>query len=212
SGREGHFNEVFFDDVRVPASYLLGQEGDGWRLTMQMLQSERLMIARVGNGPSARTLVQGLRKIGKLKEPGYRDEAAKLYVEGEMIRLLQLRNLSDQLNARRPGPEAAAMKMLGAPHIQKVLEFAKRVHGQAGLVEAAEWYPEANTSDDSHGFARDWDHGYWFSPAMTLMVGTQEIMRNVIGERVLGLPRELDPSAKGDWSEMSKKARAAAAA
>jgi 3-oxochol-4-en-24-oyl-CoA dehydrogenase len=210
TGYENEFNEVFFDDVRVPATWRLGEEGEGWRLAQQMLQSERLHMGRPGavwgGGPTARDLIAGLRQIGRLDETGIRDEAAKLYIEGEMIRLMHLRRLSDQLNAKRPGPEAAAAKMIAAPHGQALLDFAKRVQGQAGLVPGEEVFPGAGSA---FGGRFSWDVGFWFSPAITLGVGTQQMLKNVVGERVLGLPRDLDPSAKGDWSESQKNVRAA---
>ncbi|MDP3174640.1 MAG: acyl-CoA dehydrogenase family protein [Phenylobacterium sp.] len=162
-----------------------------------MLQSERMMILERQAKPTARDLVPSLKAIGRLNEPGVRDEAARLYIEGEMIRLMNLRAMSDQLNAKRPGPEAAAIKMIGAPHDQRLLDFAKKLQGQAGMVAGESPFPGLEAS---FGEAT-WDACFWDSPTLTLRAGSQELMRNVIGERVLGLPRELDPSAKGDWTE-----------
>ncbi|MDP3175770.1 MAG: acyl-CoA dehydrogenase family protein [Phenylobacterium sp.] len=213
TGHENEFNEVFFDEVRVPASNRLGEEGDGWRLTMQMLGSERVHMGKPGAvwgyGPTARDLVTGLHAIGKLDDGAVRDEAAKLYIEGEMVRLLNYRRLSDHVNAKRPGPESAVAKMIAAPHGQKLLALAKLVQGQAGLIAGEKVFPTPESTDfDGRG---SWDVGFWFSPAITLGVGTQEVLKNVVGERLLGLPRELDPSAKGDWAENQKALSRAAA-
>ncbi|MDP3175202.1 MAG: acyl-CoA dehydrogenase family protein [Phenylobacterium sp.] len=208
TGYENEFNEVFFDNVRVPATNRLGEEGDGWRLTMQMLGSERVHMGKPGAvwgyGPTARDLIDGLNSIGKLRDVAVAEEAAKLYIEGEMIRLLNYRRLSDQVNAKRPGPESAVAKMLAAPHGQKLLDLAKRVHGQAGLIAGESQFAEPTAQSKEMGGRGSWDVGFWFSPAITLGVGTQEVLKNVVGERLLGLPRELDPSAKGDWSENLK--------
>ena len=200
SDMETRLYEVFFDNVRTPASNLVGQEGDGWRLTQQMLQSERMMILEAQNKPSAREMVTSMHAAGRLREPALQDEAAKIYIEGEMVRLLNLRAMSDQLNAKRPGPEAAAIKMIGAPHDQKLFDFVKRAQGQAGLVAGAEAFPQVEAPSGQ----LSWDACFWDSPTLTLRAGSQELMRNVISERVLGLPRELDPSAKGDWTENLK--------
>jgi len=205
SGEENEYNEVFLDDVIVPADRLLGKEGDGWALSMSQLQTERVALSKPGAiwgaGPSARELVQGLIAKGAIKDTLLRDEAAKLYIEGELLRLLAYRSFSDRMNAKHAGPESAARKMIAAPHGQRVVDLAKRWQGMAGLVKGAETLPEPN---GGRGTYDDWDYAFWFNPAVTLGVGTQEILKNVIAERVLGLPREKDPTAKTPWSELQK--------
>ena len=176
---------MFFDNVRTPAHNLVGKEGDGWRLTQQMLQSERMMILERQRKPTARDLVPGLHASGRLHAPALQDEAAKIYIEGEMVRLLNLRAMSDQLNAKRPGPEAAVIKMIGAPHDQKLYDFVKRTQGQASMIPGSDPFPEVG---EDFGEA-SWDACFWDSPTLTLRAGSQELMRNVVGERVLGLPK-----------------------
>jgi len=201
SGYPNEFNEVFFDNVRVPVVNRLGEEGDGWRLTMQMLQSERVKFSQPGGAASAltaRDLVIALNNVGALRDAGIQEEAAKLYIEGEMLRLLSMRSLSDRINARRPGPEAAVGKMINTPHTQRIFQLALQVNGHKGMLEGEQQFSPDTRQGEGRG---NWNFGPWFTPALTLMVGTTEIMRNVVGERVLGLPRELDPSAKGDWSQ-----------
>lgn len=203
SGNENEYNEVFFDDVVVPADRLLGKEGDGWALSVSQLQTERVALSKPGaiwgSGPSARNLVEGLAATGVLDDPVIRDEAAKLYIEGEILRLLSYRALSDRMHARPSGPEGAIRKMIAAPHGQQVMDLAKRSQGVAGLVVGAQPFPRE--SQAHRGMFDDWDYAYWFSPAVTLGVGTQEVLKNVVAERMLGLPRERDPSAKLPWAE-----------
>jgi len=203
SGHENEYNEVFFEDVMVPADRLLGQEGEGWAISMRQLQTERVALSKPGAiwgaGPSARELVAGLDALGALDDPLVRDEAAKLYIEGEILRLLAYRSLSDRMNARTPGPEGAIRKMLAAPHGQRVVDLAKRAQGPRGLLEGEDRMPRPA---GRNGLYDDWEQAFWFSPAVTLCVGTQEILKNVVGERMLGLPREKDPSARGPWNEM----------
>ena len=104
------------------------------------------------------------------------------------------------MNAKDSGHESAARKVIAAPHGQRVVDLAKRWQGMSGLVKGAEALP---LPADSTGLYDDWDYAFWFSPAVTLGVGTQEILKNVIAERVLGLPRERDPSAKTPFAELS---------
>ena len=202
SGHENEYNEVFLEDVIVPADRRLGQEGEGWAISMRQLQTERVALSKPGAiwgaGPTARELVAGLDQIGALDDPLVRDEAARIYIEGEILRLLAYRSLSDRMNAKTPGPEGAIRKMLAAPHGQHVVELAKRVQGPRGLMDGAAAFP---TKGERRGMFDDWDYAFWFSPAVTLGVGTQEILKNVVGERMLGLPREYDPSARGPWNQ-----------
>jgi len=207
SAHENEYNEVFLDEVRIPADRLLGKEGDGWALSMTQLQTERVALSRPGaiwgHGPSARELVEGLAEIGALDDGAMREEAAQIYVEGEILRLLAYRALSDRMNARPPGPEGAIHKMLAAPHGQKVVELAKRAQGPRGMIAGESPFPsQLGGSDDPYD---DWDHAFWFSQAVTLGVGTQEVLKNVVAERMLGLPREPDPTARVPFSETRGK-------
>jgi len=207
SGHENEYNEVFLDEVRIPADRLLGKEGEGWQLSMTQLQTERVALSKPGaiwgHGPSARELVEGLAEIGALSDGALREEAAQLYVEGELLRLLAYRALSDRMNARAPGPEAAIHKMLAAPHGQRVVDLGKRAQGPRGLIAGEQPFP---SQLGRTGHMDDWDYAYWFSPAVTMGVGTQEILKNVVSERVLGLPRESDPTARLPWSETRQQA------
>jgi alkylation response protein AidB-like acyl-CoA dehydrogenase len=202
SGRENEYNEVFLQDVHVPADRLLGQEGEGWALSMRQLQTERVALSKPGAiwgaGPSARELLQGLAATGALDDPLVRDEAGRLYIEGEILRLLAYRSLSDRMNATTPGPEGAIRKMLAAPHGQRMVDLAKRTQGLDGLLDGAGAFADG---ERRRGYD-DWDYAFWFSPAVTLGVGTQEVLKNVVGERMLGLPREYDPSARKPWNEI----------
>jgi len=200
------YNEVFLDNVIVPADRLLGAEGDGWFLCTSQLQTERVALSKPGavwgKGPSARELLAGLIECGAIGDPLVRDEAAKLYIEGEILRLLAYRAFSDGVNAKAAGPEGAARKMIAAPHGQRVLELAKRVQGARGLIEGVQ--PFAASRPGAHTVFDDWDYAFWFSPGVTLGVGTQEMLKNIVAERVLGLPREGDRTAKVPWSQAGK--------
>jgi len=205
TGHEPEYNEVFLTDVRVPASQLLGAEGQGWRIVLEQLQTERMSMANPGAvwgfGPTAHELVSGLIETGKIKDPLYRDEAASLYAEGELLRLLSARNLSKRINGTPPGLEANLGKMVASPHGQRLSALAKRTEGVAGMVRGN---PELPLPEMDYGMFDSWDYSYWFGPAATLGVGTQEVLKNTISERVLGLPRDIDPTAKTPFNEISR--------
>lgn len=210
SGHPPEFNEVFLTDVRVPASDRLGAEGEGWQIVLEQLQTERMGMAKPGaiwgHGPTARELVSGLIETGKIKDPLVRDEAAKLYVQGEMLRLLVDRNLSKRINGTPPGLEANLGKMIASPHGQQLSDLAKRTEGVAGMVRGDDQLPLPKMD---YGLFDTWDYCYWFGPAGTIGVGTQEILKNTVAERILGLPRDLDPSAKLPFSDIGRQQKAA---
>ncbi|WCT72194.1 acyl-CoA dehydrogenase family protein [Sphingomonas naphthae] len=197
SGEESEYCEVFLDEVRIPVSRRLGEEGDGWRITLEQLQTERQSMTKPGaiwgGGPTARELLDGLIATGRIKDPVIRGEAGRLYVEGEMLRLMSARHLSNKINGRPAGPEGSFGKMIASPHGQAISDLAKRSQGPAGMIRNPDVLP---LPDKHFGRFSNWDYAYWFAPAGTLGVGTQEILKNAVSERILGLPREDDPDIK----------------
>lgn len=205
TGEEPEYNEVFLTDVKVPSDRLLGKEGDGWRIVIEQLQTERMGMTKPGAvwgfGPTARELMVGLVETGHIKEPLIRDEAAKLFVEGELLRLLTYRNLSKKINGKPAGLEANLGKMMASPHGQRISDLAKRTQGPAGMVRNSDVLP---LPKGNYGLFSNWDYSYWFAPAATLGVGTQEILKNSVAERILGLPRDVDPSASVAFNEIGR--------
>ncbi|MEZ5169102.1 MAG: acyl-CoA dehydrogenase family protein, partial [Acidimicrobiales bacterium] len=132
------FNQTFFDDVRLPVEYRIGDENDGWRLAKVTLSNERVSLSSAGSlwgaGPSAELLVELVRRQGGLTDPVLRDRLAALHVEAEVLRLNRLRTLSARLNGRTPGPEASVQKIMADEHGQQVMELAKALAGTAGLL------------------------------------------------------------------------------
>jgi len=205
SGHAPEYNEVFLTDVRVPASNRLGDEGQGWQIVLEQLQTERMSMAKPGavwgNGPTARELMHGLIETGKIKDPLIRNEAAALYAEGELLRLMAARALSNRINGVPAGLEANMGKMVAAPHGQAISTLAKRTEGVAGMVRDDEELP---LPKGDYSMWDTWDYCYWFGPASTLGVGTQEVLKNTISERVLGLPRDIDPTVKLPFNEVGR--------
>ncbi|MEL6893983.1 MAG: acyl-CoA dehydrogenase family protein, partial [Actinomycetota bacterium] len=129
------FNEVHFDDVRIPAANLVGEEGQGWRLAKVTLANERVSLSLTGSlwgtGPSASHLFDLVRAGGPIVDPVMRQRLAALYTEAELLRLGRLRTLTSQLRGETPGPEASIQKIMGDEHGQHVMEAAKALAGAA---------------------------------------------------------------------------------
>jgi 3-oxochol-4-en-24-oyl-CoA dehydrogenase len=200
------FNEVFFEDVRVPADLLVGEEHHGWRLARSTLANERVSLssggALWGAGPSARDLVSLVRAQGRLDDASARQRLARLYGEGEVLRLIQLRTLASRLAGREPGPYASVQKILSDEHGQHVMGLAKELAGAHGMLDGSgppgSLPPRSRTGPTeinvspmvAPGVDPVWHYGFLFSPALTIGGGTWAVQRNIVAERVLGLPRD----------------------
>ena len=135
SAHENEYNEVFLEEVRIPADRLLGKEGEGWALARRSCRPSAWRCrGRAPSGVTARRRAswsKGWPRVGALEDGAIREEAAQIFVEGEILRLLAYRALSDRMNAKAPGPEGAIHKMLAAPHGQRVVDLAKRARVRA---------------------------------------------------------------------------------
>ena len=211
------FNQVFFDDVRIPAANLVGTEGDGWRLARVTLANERVSLSSAGSlwgeGPSAEDLLDLVRGAGGVTDPLARQRLADLYCESEVLRLNRLRTLTARIAGKEPGAEASIQKAMADEHGQHVMEMAKEVVGTAGMLVGS-GPPGSLRGAKAEGTTENrletrqfpevssiWHYGYVFSPALTLGGGTFAVQRNIIAERVLGLPREIDLERGMSWSE-----------
>jgi alkylation response protein AidB-like acyl-CoA dehydrogenase len=191
----GGFNEVFFTDVRVPAENLVGEENLGWGMAKTTLANERVSLShgglQWGYGPTARDLVAQVRDDGGLADATLRQRLVDAYIEGEILRYHRMRMISAAVN-KKPGPDASLRKALADPHGQRVFNLAKDLMGGYGLLA------------DSADLGSEWDEwvrGFLFSPALTVGGGTSEVLRNVISERLLGLPHDADVEAGKTWAE-----------
>jgi 3-oxochol-4-en-24-oyl-CoA dehydrogenase len=185
------FTEVVLDDVRIPASELVGEENDGWRLAKVTLGNERVSLsgegALWGRGPTANTLLDVVRSHGGAGDPLVRQKLAALYAESEILRLIRLRTVSAMVRGLEPGPEISVRKALADEHGQHVMELALELAGTAGVL--------GNFGPMGDGDPI-WPEGFLFSPALTIGGGTSEVQRNIIGERVLGLPRDPESAVR----------------
>jgi len=191
------FNEVFFDDARIPAENLVGEENRGWGLAKVTLGNERVSLssggALWGAGPTADDLIDDVKGKGGTDDPVLRQRLAALHIESEILRLIRLRTVSARIKGEQPGAEASIRKILADEHGQKIMGLAKDLAG-----------PSAMLAGEPPG---PWHHGFLFAPALTIGGGTGEVQRNILAERVLGLPHDVDVETGKTWAE----ARTAAA-
>ena len=202
----GHtFNEVFLTDVRLPAENLVGEVDDGWRLAKVTLSNERVSLssggALWGMGPTAETLLDIVRDAGGAPDPITRDRLAALHIESEILRLIRLRTVTAAIKGTQPGPEASVRKILADEHGQRIMELAVDMAGPGGML--TDVGPLGSP-------AALWNFGFLFSPALTVGGGTGDVQRNIVAEKVLGLPHDIDAEKGMTWAESRRAARGAA--
>jgi 3-oxochol-4-en-24-oyl-CoA dehydrogenase len=178
------FNEVILDRVRVPAGNVVGTEHDGWRLAKVTLGNERVSLsgegALWGRGPTTGDLLELVRDQGGVTDAQLRQRLAALHIESEILRLIRLRTVSARLRGLEPGPETSVRKTLADKHGQHVMALGLELCGSDALL--ADFAPYG----DAAGL---WAYGFLYSPALTIGGGTSEVQRDVIGEKILGLPK-----------------------
>ena len=202
----GHtFNEVFLTDVRLPAENLVGQVDDGWRLAKVTLSNERVSLssggALWGMGPTAETLLDVVRDAGGAPDPITRDRLAELYIESEILRLIRLRTITAAIKGTQPGPEASVRKILADEHGQRIMELAVDMAGPGGMLT------DVGPLGSPVGL---WHFGFLFSPALTVGGGTGDVQRNIVAEKVLGLPHDVDVEQGRTWAESRRAGRGTA--
>jgi alkylation response protein AidB-like acyl-CoA dehydrogenase len=175
------FNEVFMTDVRVPVGNLLGKEGQGWEVVSSALVNERTGIAgSVRFDQTLDWLTTTVRDRGRATDPRVRQQVAELATKAAIVRYSGLRTLTDSLRGRMNPHLSAAMKLVTTQLTQEFSETAMEVLG-----------PWAALMDDPHAPSNGrWAKQWLGDRAMTIAGGTSEVQRNIVAQRVLGLPRE----------------------
>ncbi len=190
------FNEVFLTDVRLPANSVIGDVNRGWDLAKVTLGNERVSLssggALWGMGPGGGDILDLVRRAGGATDRLLRQRLARLHTTEEILRLIRLRTVSARIRGEQPGPEASIRKVLADEHGQEIMAIAKDLAGPAGMCT------------DSGPLGTDpgmWNHGFLFAPALTIGGGTGDVQRNILAERVLGLPHDIDVEVGKTWSE-----------
>ncbi|MEV4353562.1 acyl-CoA dehydrogenase [Nonomuraea sp. NPDC049625] len=182
---ENLFNEVFLDDVFVPDDLVVGEVGDGWKVARNTLSNERVSLSSGsgGTGASVPDLLGLIGRLGRELTPAEAQQVAAVVCEGHSINALSLRVTLKQLAGAEPGADASVRKLLSTSHAQHVSETAVDLLGAAAVVGA----------DMKLGDAGYWNRAVLATRAMTIYGGTTEVQLNIIGERMLGLPRDPEP-------------------
>ena len=153
-------------------------------MAKETLANERVSLSvggvQWGYGPTAADLVDSMRDAGGVQDPVLRHRLVDVFIEGEILRYHRLRQVSAAVN-KKPGPDASLRKALNDPHGKRVSNLAKDLMGAAGML---------GDSALPGPFGDWWSSGFLFSPALTIGGGTSEVLRNVMAERLLGLPHD----------------------
>jgi len=189
------FNEVFFTDVRVPDAWRLGEVGDGWKVALTTLMHERLAVGgKPRHSPDYNTLIDLARRIENefgpaIEQTHVRQKIADVYLADEGIKLTQMRALSALSKGEIPGPEQSISKVVVAKNMQDMAAFALDLSEAAGFLTE-----EGGDLERLRG-------SYMWSAGLRIAGGTDEILRNIIAERVLGLPGDLRPDKDTPFNE-----------
>ena len=187
-----HFNEVFLDGVRVPADRVVGDVHDGWRVAMTTLTAERTAIGS-GGRVGTREVLDLARRLGRTTDPVLRQEIARVHAREMVQRWTVYRVRTAVARGVPPGPEAAILKLLNSHQVEHVGSLLMSILGAAGTL----WHDDAPDT----GFWQDMFLMQWSS---RIGGGTEDIQRNILGERFLGLPREPDPLKGAPWRDLPK--------
>ena len=196
------FNEVFFTDVKIDDNRRVGDVNDGWRVALTTLMNERFAIGvGGGSGGSLTPLFKLAKNTGHnggtaFDSDGIRQQLATTYIHGRLLALTGYRALTKIARGGIPGPEGSVMKLVGTRMATEMGEISGEILGLNSILLGDE-APDAGT----------WANAWLTAPGIHLAGGTDEIMKNIIGERVLGLPKEPQVDKDVPFREAKAKAR-----
>jgi alkylation response protein AidB-like acyl-CoA dehydrogenase len=179
-----NFTEVFLNDVRIPDSQRLGKVGDGWKVAVTTLANERYTIGE-SEGPDFEDIFSFARAYKLDGEPSLANDAvrerlADWYVKRQGLKYIRFRTLTALSRGQAPGPEASIGKLISAPKLQDIASNGMDMLGMAGAV-----------MDDTAPMNAWFQNAFLYAPGKRIAGGTDEIMRNIIAERILGLPGDI---------------------
>jgi len=201
---DAEFNEVYFTDVRVPDGERLSEVGEGWRGAIVTLMNERVSIGGAisprGSGPIGMAVGLWLRRPLEQRDPVTRDRLTRLWVESETQRLTNIRAAAASL-AGTPGPEGSTAKLAYAELNKRVYELCDDLLGPEGMLYDSY---EMRRPEGAGGEAGGPQRMFLRSRANSIEGGTSEVMRNILGERVLGLPGDVRVDKGVPWSQVPR--------
>jgi alkylation response protein AidB-like acyl-CoA dehydrogenase len=174
-----HFNEVFLDDVRIPADQVVGQVDGGWAPTHTTLANERTLIGGAGAQVTPEMLIDLARRTAQDRDPVIRQGLAEFYTRVQLLKYMNYRVQTAMSQGRMPGPEAATTKLFLSQHQTLTGDLVLSMLGAGGMLD------KSDALDDGK-----WQHAFLNQFSVKIGGGTDNIQRNALGERVLGLPAE----------------------
>ncbi|NIR40266.1 MAG: acyl-CoA dehydrogenase [Actinobacteria bacterium] len=206
---EAEFNEVYMTDVRVPDANRIGDRGDGWRVSLTTLMNERTAIGGGGGGGPKRgsgpigAVVAGWKKLPEWdRSPARLDEVMKLWIRAEVLRLTNMR-AAQNAKKGQPGPEGSVGKLMSAELNKDVYSHAVGLEGIAGQIGFDYTFRRPGTVDLS-GTGSVLGYAFLRARANSIEGGTSEVMRNILGEQVLGLPGEPRVDKEIPWIDVPR--------
>jgi alkylation response protein AidB-like acyl-CoA dehydrogenase len=198
---DAEFNEVFFNDVRIPDAERLSDPGDGWRVALTTLMNERVAIGGAIPQQGSGLIREALKAWNKTDrtDATNRDELMRLWIEAEVLRLTNIR-AAQLRSVGTPGPEGSVGKILMAEHNKRVMSFAVDLMGPEGMLYSSY---EMHRPDG----ALLWDcpqKAFLRMRANSIEGGTTEVMKNILGERVLGLPGDVRVDKDLPWKDVPR--------
>lgn len=205
---ESEFNEVFFDEARCPVDNVVGQVNGGWAVAMTLLGHERGSSAAVlplQFRVELDRLLALAKETGKASDPVIRQKLAWCYSKVEIMRYLGLQTLTGWLSGKETGASSSIAKLYWSEYHLLATELAVAIHGMASTVPVGRMPGSAFNPDElgAPNSTMSWTTKFLHARAETIYAGTSQIQRNIVGEMVLGLPKE--PKAdQGSWSQSSR--------
>ena len=180
-----NFNEVFFTDVRIPDSQRLGDVGEGWKVSITTLMNERLAVGEAP-GPDFDEIMQLAQRLeldgdAAVKDPAIRERLADWYIQWQGLKLSKFRTMTALSRGETPGPESSITKLVSAGKLQAIAGQGMDMMDMAGIVSDPDEVPMQALFQEA----------LLYAPALRIAGGTDEILRNIIAERVLGLPPDI---------------------
>ena len=190
------FNEVFFNEVRVPDTNRLGDVNDGWRVALTTLMNERASIGAGGSGGGGNIgftrLREMVRHYGLDKDPVVRQELMKIWASAQVLRFSNQRAMDKIKAGQLPGPEMSTAKLALTENMRMTSKFVSQVLGPKLIADSGEWGTYS------------WSGYVLGMPGMAIAGGSDETLRNIIGERVLGLPKEPGIDTTSPFTDIPK--------